>query len=336
MSSAPLFTLAGVRVRFDDRTVLSVDSLAIEPGRTTVLVGDNGSGKTTLLRVLNGLLVPNEGAVEFQGRPLDSEGLAATRASSVLVHERPLLFRGTVGFNVAYGLRQRGCSRPEARRRASEALARVGLPGFEGRRATSLSGGERQRTALARALALEPRVLLLDEPTANVDASARREIESIVRRARDAGASVIMSTHDHELAYRLSDRLLRVETGRVTEAEENVLKGAVERVDEQYAYFRTADALLRCPARSGDFVVAVVPCDELILSREPLASSARNQLPATVVRVAPGPTAGLLAVDVDCGARLTALVTEESGRELGVEPGASCMVTFKASAVRLY
>jgi tungstate transport system ATP-binding protein len=331
---APLFSVSGLRVRFEGRTVLSVDALSIEEGRITVLVGDNGSGKTTLLRILNGLISPDEGRVEFRGRPVPGEGLEEARGSSVLVHERPLLFRGSVGFNVEYGLRRRGLSREEARIRGAEALAHVGLPGFESRRAAGLSGGERQRVALARALVLAPRVLLLDEPTANVDAASKREIEAIIRRARDEGASVIMSTHDRDLAYRLCDRLVRLEAGTPGEVEENILKGRIEKTDEEFAYFHAGNALLRCPSRQGEFVVAVLPFDELILSRQPLASSARNQLHGTVTSVQQGQT--LLRVVVDCGVPLTALVTREAAREVGVEPGAPCVVTFKASAVRLH
>jgi len=333
-SPAPLFSVSGLRARFDGRTVLSVDALSMEEGQVTVLVGDNGSGKTTLLRILNGLIPPDEGRVEFRGRPLQGEGLAEARAASVLVHERPLLFRGSVGFNVEYGLRRRGLSRREARKRAAEALTRVNLPGFESRRATGLSGGERQRVALARALALSPRVLLLDEPTANVDAVSKREIEAIIGRARDEGASVVMSTHDRDLAYRVCDRLVRLEDGVPGEVEENILKGRIEKTDEEFAYFRAGEALLRCPSRQGEFVVAVLPFDKLILSRQPLASSARNQLHGTVTSVQRGPA--LLRVVVDCGVPLTALVTREAAREIGVEPGARCVVTFKASAVRLH
>ncbi len=332
--AAPLFSVNGLRVRFDGRTVLSADSLSLEEGRITVLVGENGSGKTTLLRILNGLISPDEGRVEFRGRPVPGEGLQEARSTSVLVHERPLLFRGSVGFNVEYGLRRRGLPRGEARKQAAEALARVGLPGFETRRASGLSGGERQRVALARALAVAPRVLLLDEPTANVDAASRREIEAIIRGARDGGASVVMSTHDRDLAYRLCDQLVLLEAGVPGEVQENVLKGRIEKTDEEFAYFRAGDALLRCPSRQGEFVVAVLPFDELILSRQTLASSARNQLHGTVLSV--GEVQGLLAVVVDCGVRLTALVTREAATEIGVEPGARCVVTFKASAVRLH
>jgi tungstate transport system ATP-binding protein len=329
-----LFTIRNLRARFDGRTVLSVDWLIVEEGVVTVLVGENGSGKTTLLRLLNGLIAPAEGSVEFRGEPLAGEGMAAVRRESVLVHQAPLLFRGSVAMNVGYGPRIRGMHRAEAGALASEALRRVGLPGFEHRRAAVLSGGEGQRVALARALALHPRILLLDEPTSNVDEESRRGIEAIITEIAASGTTVIMSTHNMELAYRQGDRLLRLDSGVPRESDENILKGRVEEMDEQFAYFRAGNALLRCPARQGHFVVAVVPSDELILSRRPLDSSARNQLSGVVTGIRP--LESLLTVSVDCGVPLKALITRQAAAEIGVVPGAACVVTFKASAVRLY
>ena len=188
--------------------------------------------------------------------------------------------------------------------------------------------------AIARALALGPRVLLLDEPTANLDGESRHEMEQIIRDVSSSGTTVIMSTHNMELAYRMCDRLLRLDAGVPEEVQENVLKGRIERIDDQFAYFRTGDVLLRCPARQGDYAVAVLPCDELILSRKPLESSARNQLSGLVTEVRP--FGSLLVAVVDCGILLGALITHSAAEEIGVAPGASCVVTFKASAVRLY
>jgi tungstate transport system ATP-binding protein len=330
----PLFAIHGLRAGFDGRTVLAVESLEIEEGVVTVLVGENGSGKTTLLRLLNGLIEPDAGRVEYQGAPVSGDGRAAVRRESVLVHQSPLLFRGSVGLNVAYGPRVRGAPRAEAAMKAADALRRVGCAGFERRRATALSGGEKQCVAIARALALGPRVLLLDEPTANLDADSRREVEAIIRDVSSSGTTVIMSTHNMELAYRMCDRLLRVDAGMPEEVQENILKGKIEKVDDQFAYFRTGDVLLKCPARQGDYAVAVLPFDELILSRQPLESSARNQLSGVVTGVRQ--FGSLLVAVVDCGVPLRALLTAAAAAEVGVAPGAACVVTFKASAVRLY
>ena len=333
-ASVPLFSVTGLRAEFDGRTVVSVDALRLPEGRVTVLVGENGSGKTTLLRILNGLLSPAAGSVAYRGMPIASEGLWTLRSETVMLHQSPLLFRGSVFQNVGYGLRIRGVPRAETLRRCGHALDRVGLQGLERRRASSLSGGEKQRVALARALVLAPKVLLLDEPTANVDPDSRLLVEGIVREAAGQGTTVIMSTHAMDIAYRLCDMLVRMEGGRVVPAVENILKGKVESTDEQFTCFRTGDVVLRCPSRDGDFRVAVLPLDELILSRAPLVSSARNQLRGTVTRVEPEDR--LLRVTVQCGVELQALITTAAAAEIGVETGRDCVVTFKASAVRLY
>jgi tungstate transport system ATP-binding protein len=339
-AAAPLFEVRGLRASFDGNPVLRIDDLSIAEGGVTVLVGENGSGKTTLLRILNGLLDPVEGHILFRGLALEGDGRAAVRAHSVMVHQLPLLFRGTVGQNVGYGLRIRGIPKAEISDRVAGALEEVGLPGFAPRRATALSGGEMQRVCLARALALASGVLLLDEPTANVDPDSRYVVERVVRDRARAGVSVVMSTHAMETAYRLCDALLRLEAGRVVEPEENILKGAVERTDEQFTQFRavgapgSSGALLICPAREGQFRVAVVPMNELILSRTPLDSSARNRLRGTVTAVER--ISGLLRVSVDCGVVLKALVTPSAAVEIGVAAGLDLVVTFKASAIRLY
>ena len=330
----PLFSLRGVRAELDGRTALCVDSLALMRRQTTVLVGENGSGKTTFLRLLNGLLEPAAGEIEYEGQGLAGDGGRRVRAETVMVHQSPLLFRGNVQQNVGYGLRIRAVGREETARRVAAALSRVGLAGFERRRAGRLSGGEMQRVALARALVLEPRVLLLDEPTASVDQSSRILVEGIVHDLAASGVTVIVSTHNRELAYRLCDRLVALSAGRVVPSEENVLKGRVERRDEQFMYFRSGDAVILSPARDGEFSVAVIPLDDVVLSLGPLSSSARNQLRGRVTRIEP--EGALVRVTLDCGFPLQSLITRSAARELGVDSGRDCVVTFKASAVRLY
>ncbi len=336
-SDPPLFSLSGVRVILGGVEVLSIPDLCIPGGRVTVLVGENGAGKTTLLRLLNGLLSPVSGTVEYRRVPLP-ESLRRVRAESVLVHQSAVLFRGSVYQNVAYGLGVRGVPRDEVPALVARALALVGLAGFERRKASALSGGEKQRVTIARALALETPVLLLDEPAAGVDGESRRLVEEAVRRITAGGATVIMSSHAEEFAYRLADEVLLLEGGRVSPGRENVLRGRVSGRDEQFTYFACGPCTLRCPARDGDFVTAVLPMDDVILSREPLASSARNQLRGrvTAVEAMSRESCSLLRVTVDCGVPIRTLITRAAARELGVAAGLPCVVTFKASAVRLF
>lgn len=330
----PLFFLRGLEAGFDGRTVLSIDRLSIAERGVTALVGDNGSGKTTLLRVLGGLHEPSAGSLELRGAPA---GGSAARMQSVLMHQAPLLFRGTVAQNVGYGLHVRHVAPQEAARRIARALDRVGLPGFEGRRASALSGGEKQRVALARTIVLETPILLLDEPTSNVDPDSRLIVERVISESAAAGVTVIVSTHATDLAYRLGDTMVRLDAGRVGPLHENILKGSVESTDDRFTRFRVAGRggpVLLCPAREGAFRVAVIPADELLLSASPLDSSARNQLRGWVTAIEPQES--LLRVSIDCGTILRALITRASADELRVNPGREIVVTFKASAVRLY
>jgi ABC-type lipoprotein export system ATPase subunit len=211
----PLFSLRGVRAELDGRTVLTVDSLEVPRGRTTVLMGENGSGKTTLLRLLNGLLEPAAGTVQYEGRRLSDDGGARLRRETVMVHQAPLLFRGSVRHNVSYGLRIRGVPGRETVRRVAESLSRVGLPGFERRRASRLSGGEMQRVAICRALINDPELILADEPTGNLDSASGKQVLEILRRLKDEEKkTILLVTHSQEGAA-MADRVLRMKDGKL-------------------------------------------------------------------------------------------------------------------------
>ncbi len=334
MGADPLFSLRRLRLLYGDRVALAVDELDLREGETTVLVGENGSGKTTLLKLLNGLLAPSHGEVLYRGRPLAADGMAAIRRDSVLVHQAPYLFHGSVQRNVAYGLKVRRLAGREVRERVREALARVGLAGFEDRRAVELSGGEQKRVALARALALRPKVLLLDEPTANMDADSIRQIEEALLALACGGTSLVLSSHHDAFACRVARRLVRLEAGRPRPARENLLKGRVTAVDESFCYFQTGPAVLRGPARGGAFCTAVLRLEDVLLSREPVLSSAQNRFRGRVRGMVREDH--LLRVSLDCGFPLETLITEASRRELEVAVGKDYYVTFKASAVQLY
>jgi len=332
--SEPLFRVQSLRFAYEADPVLDLDELEIPGGGVTVLIGPNGSGKTTLLKLLNGLFSVSAGRILYRGRPLNAQTLPRLRQESVLVHQDPYLFDGSVYGNVSYGLKVRRTPTHEARRAVAEALQRVDLGAFEHRRARRLSGGERQRVAIARALVLDPKVLLLDEPTANVDADTIELLERLVMRLSGAGTTVIISTHHPAFAYRLGTRLVFMEEGRLVPGRENIFKGAVESRDESFTYFRTGTQLLRCPAQEGDFTTAVLPLEDVILSTEKITSSAQNQFAGAVLGVET--IDHTVRVTLDCGFAVQALITEYSVDSLKVVPGAEFFVTFKAAAIRLY
>jgi tungstate transport system ATP-binding protein len=190
-------------------------SLEAERGQVLVIIGPTGSGKTTLLRLIDLLESPNSGSIFLQGKDLarasDKERQEA-RKRMAMVFQKPVMFRSTVAENVSYGLKIRGIRRKE---RVKEALHAVGLPGYEARIATTLSGGEMQRTALARAMVIEPEVLLLDEPTANLDPKTAATIDDLIASFSRQGAGVIMATHNMQQAEKLGTRVAVLVEGRI-------------------------------------------------------------------------------------------------------------------------
>jgi tungstate transport system ATP-binding protein len=176
----------------------------------TVIMGPNGAGKSLLLRLLHGLISPSAGVIRWHGRPLDS----GIRREQAMVFQRPVLLRRSVAANLRFALRIRGRPRPADVERL---LDEVGLADRAGQPARLLSGGEQQRLTLARALATEPQVLLLDEPTASLDPAATAAIEAIVRRAHARGTKILYVTHDLGQARRLADDVVFLHRGRLAE-----------------------------------------------------------------------------------------------------------------------
>ncbi|MEO1292120.1 MAG: ATP-binding cassette domain-containing protein [Pseudomonadota bacterium] len=205
--------LTGLRYETDGRCLIDIADLALPSTGITVLMGPNGAGKSLLLRLIHGLLAPTGGEIRWRGAPLDD----AARCSQAMVFQRPTLLRRSVAANLDFAM-PRGLSRAERRGRCDRLLSDVGLDDRGHAPARSLSGGEQQRLALARALAGTPDVLLLDEPTANLDPTSVAMIEAIVRRVAAAGIAVIFVTHDIAQARRLGDRAVFLHQGRVAEA----------------------------------------------------------------------------------------------------------------------
>jgi tungstate transport system ATP-binding protein len=193
-------------------TILDRISLRFAAGEPTVLIGPNGSGKTTLLRVLMGLIEPTAGRVAWGGRT----HVPPTRRA--IVFQRPAMLRRSAGANIQYALSNAGVARSEWPVRIEELLGLVGLSGMGERPARRLSGGEQQRLALARALAREPEVLFLDEPTASLDPAATKAIEDVVRVIAARGIKVVMSTHDLGEARRLAGEIVLMHRGCVIES----------------------------------------------------------------------------------------------------------------------
>ena len=221
--SEPLYQIQGVRHRYGERTVLQLDELAVHPGEVLALVGPSGAGKSTLLRLLAFLEAPTSGALHYQQqlvRPGVWPDLAARRRVT-MVFQRPQLLRRSVFANVAYALELREGKVAGDDPRIGSILFRLGLGDLVVKPAQTLSGGELQRVALARALVFQPSVLLLDEPTANLDPGNIARIEAMVLAARqDWGTTVIIVTHNIFQARRLADRVALLLDGRLIEVDD--------------------------------------------------------------------------------------------------------------------
>ena len=213
MTAPPLLELREIIVEAGGRTILNVPKLALAPRETTAVLGANGAGKTTLLRVAGGLIRKTGGEVRLDGAPAAH---AAIRRVSAAVLQHPLLRRASVQDNAETGLRFHRVPRAEARRRAGDWLERLGVAHLAKRPAHTLSAGEAQRVSLARALALSPRLLLLDEPFSNLDAPTRGELLVDLGEALDAaGAAVVLVTHDRHEAAALADHLAILHAGQL-------------------------------------------------------------------------------------------------------------------------
>jgi tungstate transport system ATP-binding protein len=192
-------------------TMLDRVTLSLAQGAPTNHIGPNGSGKTTLLRIAMGLLAPSGGRVTWGGRGI---GVAQRRA---IVFQRPTMLRRSAAGNIRYALRAAAIPRRQHDARLAALLGLVGLDGLGGRPARRLSGGEQQRLALARALARDPTVLFLDEPTASLDPAATKAFEDLIRAVVERGIKVVMSTHDLGEARRLAGEIVMLHRGRVIE-----------------------------------------------------------------------------------------------------------------------
>jgi tungstate transport system ATP-binding protein len=205
-------------IRFDDVSlragalaIIDRISLTIAPGSPTLFVGPNGSGKSTLIRLGMGLVEPSSGGMTWGGRERND----STRRA--MVFQRPVMLRRSAADNVGYALSSRGLDRNDYRERITSLLERVGLSHLADRPARRLSGGEQQRLALARALARDPEVLFLDEPTASLDPAAIKAVEDIVRATAASGVKVVMATHDLGQARRIAGDVVFLVRGRVCE-----------------------------------------------------------------------------------------------------------------------
>jgi tungstate transport system ATP-binding protein len=350
--------IRGLTFSRGERRVLAIDELDVHSGETLVVLGPNGSGKSTLLQLIAALEQPEAGEILVDGDRVDKDRLAWRRRMA-LVFQEPLLLDTSVERNVASGLSIRGVPRGDRMGRVRDWLGRFGIEGLADRSGKTLSGGEAQRTSLARALVLEPELLLLDEPFAALDAPTKQVlVDDFERVVAQAETTTILVTHDRGEALRLGHRVAVLIDGHIRQvgsaqevfgapvdeevAEfvgiETIVRGEVQEVADGLASVRVGSQKVRAASlerSEADVLVCVRPEDVILSSADQpgTPSSARNHLQAVVRRVvSSGP---YVRVELDAGFPLVALITAPAREEIGVEPGAAVAATFKATAVHL-
>jgi tungstate transport system ATP-binding protein len=303
--------------------------------------------------------MPSEGRLIFDGTDTNAPEPVrlAIRRRMIMVFQKPVVLNTTVLENVAFGLKFRGKSGQESRAKARECLELVGLSGFAGRKAITLSGGEMQRVALARAIVTEPEVLLLDEPTANLDPVSSEVIEDfIVHINRKMHTTIILSTHDMVQGQRLADRIGVIiggtiaQTGTITEifyqpkshgiarfvGVDTILQGVVRGNDQGLAKIAVGDTLFEAltSALPGRKVSLFIRPEEVVLTKPemvPPITSARNQITGTITKMLPvGP---FIRVIIDNPVPITALITRRSCTEMGFVAGMQVVAGIKATAI---
>ena len=206
--------LEGIKKNYRDVKALDEVAFKAEGGRIIAMLGANGAGKTTLLRINAGLERPDKGNIYFNDHHITDKDL---RQISTLVFQRTAMFSTSVYDNLAYGLKLRGKRDSEIKEKITETLHDVGLDNFEKRKAKRTSGGEQQRIALARAFLLEPKILLLDEPTANLDPYSAMIIEKAIKKRKSRENIIVMATHNLSQAKRLGDEIAHIHGGKIVE-----------------------------------------------------------------------------------------------------------------------
>jgi tungstate transport system ATP-binding protein len=328
-------------------------SFKVERGEVLTLLGPNGSGKSTILKMIAGLETPTKGDIFFDGVKIKQGNVAEVRRRCTMIFQRTVLLRGTVFGNVAYGLRLRRLKEKEVGHRAEEALQIVGILGLKDRNVRSLSGGEQQRLSIARALALNSEVLLLDEPTANLDPESLSVVqETLSWLNRETDTTIVMATHNILQARELSERLVLLERGEVIKSggpsalfltpsseferfviTENIFTG-ISSIVEGISNIDIGGGLdvKATFSRPGRVAIQVRP-ENIIISKRWVESSARNQFEGSIIAVEDlGP---VVKLKVDAGKVFTVQITRKSFTEMGLNLGSEIFLTFKASAVRL-
>ena len=355
-SGTAILTGRGLVVAGRAAPLLDISQIEVRGGEILSVLGPNGAGKSTLLRVLAMLQTPDSGAIRFLGQS-GSAAEKLMRRHTAFVFQRPHLWAGTVRSNIELGLRLRSQESEQRRLLAEAAAAQLGIDDLLDRDARALSGGEAQRVAVARAMALDPDVLFLDEPASNLDAMARSAlIEDLEHVARDGNHATVLATHDRADAFSLADRVIVMRDGRIVQSgrpedlfenpvdpfiaavtgAELSFRASVVSSQDGLMVVRVGDTELSAAgsASQGDRVRVVYRPEDLFLSRSEIQGSPRNRFQAGVTEIRPA--GSLLRVRLEGAGHWVAVITRAAADELSLEVGTRIWVQVKATALHAF
>lgn len=345
--------LNGITKKYGNLTALNNITLKIPRNETLTIIGPNGSGKTTLLKILACIETPTAGSLYLYGELVNEKNIGRLRLKTTMVFQKTTLFNTSVAKNIAYGLKLRGLRQNEIDARVQEALKIVKLEGYGSRSARKLSGGEQQRVSLARALALETELLLLDEPTANLDQRNASIMEAaIVQIGQGKMTTIILATHNLLQIKTLSENIALLQNGELTRVGraleilkdasqfekfdriENIFSGNAEVTEDGTALIDIGGGV-RIEAAiktSGKATVFIRP-EDIILSKSRIESSARNVFEGKIIEISN--IGSLVRLRVDAGKPFVVQVTKRSFTEMQVTLFSKVFIVFKASAVQV-
>jgi len=347
--------LKNVTKTYGDNTVLDDVTLQVQEGEILALLGPNGSGKTTILKILAFIESPTSGEVKFLGEVVNFKKVEQARLRSTLVFQKTVLFGASVYNNIAYGLKVRKTPKNVIDAEVKNALRLVRLEGFEKRPARKLSGGEQQRVAIARALVLKTDLLLLDEPTANLDPKNAGILEEVIAEVnRKMKTTIVIATHNMFQAKALPQRIALMNEGKITEvgtsaevfgklsknlarfaAVANTFVGTATATSEGTTMVDIGNGVkVEVTAQTqGEASIFVNPQD-IILSKCAIESSARNVFTGRVTEITD--LGSLVKLKVDVGKPFTVQITKRSFSEMGLNLNAEVCIAFKASSVQVF
>ena len=348
----PLIELKDVTKSYGDITALNDVSLRMRQGEIFTIAGPNGSGKTTMLRIMASIDTPTGGKVYFNGVRVGGSNRSQIRTKCTMVFQKTALFNTTVYKNIAYGLKLRKFPKDKIDERVENVLDLVKLKGYEKRLAKKLSGGEQQRISLARALALNAELLLLDEPTANLDPKNVSIIEETISRVnREFNTTIVMATHNLFQAETITKRAALLLGGKIVQVGtaqeifsvpskhlasfarlENVFSGTSRILKEGTSLIDIGNGLEIEAAlkRSGNVTVFVRP-EDIIVSKKPISSSARNVFKGKIVEISD--LESVVKLKIDAGKQFIVQITKRSFNEMQLNVRSEVFLAFKASSV---